>query len=149
MKKQILVKFLSLLMLSMMLLSIGVTSTAAFPETIEPRWTYISRTSYLFEKDQVLADYDIVACGGITVVPSNYYAYVKVQLQYLDGNTWRNFATWEDEGRTSAAIEEYVRVTPGYTYRLKLTHKCLDANGNVLETFNNEASNYVASLPRN
>lgn len=150
MKKQILFKVITSTMISVILLSFGVVSAAALPETISPRWSYISSTAYLFDKDQVLADYDILGIGGNTTVPSNLYAYVKVQLQYLNNNgNWVNFGTWEDQGRASAALEEYVRVTPGYTYRLKLTHKCLDANGNVLETFNNEASNYIASLPRN
>ena len=150
MKKQILFKIITLTIISTILLSIGVVSVAALPETISPRWSYISSTAYLFDKDQVLANYDILGVGGNTMVPSGYYAYVKVQLQYLNNSgNWVNFATWEDEGRTSALVEEYVQVTPGYTYRLKLTHKCLDANGNVLETFYDEADNYIASLPRN
>lgn len=150
MKKQMLFKIVTLTIISIMLLSVGVVSVAAFPETISPRWAYISSTAYLFDKDQELTNYDIFGIGGNTTVPSGYYAYVKVELQYLNSNgRWVNFDTWEDEGRTNALVEEYIRVTPGYSYRLLLTHKCLDANGNVLETFNNEADYYLTSLPRN
>ena len=148
MKKQILFKILALVVLSVILLSIGVISVAAEGENISPRWTYISSTGYLFEKDQELEDYDILACGGNTVASgTNRYAYVKVQLQYLNNNgSWVNFATWEDQTRIGALVEEYIQVTPGYTYRLLLTHKVLDANGNVLETFTNEPDYYITSI---
>lgn len=139
-------KILVLTVLSVMLLSLGMISTAS---SIQPRWSYISSVAYLFEKDQVLADYDILACGGDTTVAGTRYAYVKVELQYLRNGVWTNYAVWEDEGRAGAGVEEYIRVTPGYTYRLLTTHKAMDANGNVLETFNDQSDYYIASLPRN
>lgn len=149
MKKQMILKLIIVVVLNVMILSIGTASMAAVKDPILTRWSHISSTSYLFDKDQELENYDILACGGITTVPSTKYAYVKVDLEYLDGNTWKNFATWTDQGRVSAGVEEYVQVTPGYTYRLKLTHKALDANGNVLETFYDEADYYIASFSRN
>lgn len=150
MKKQMLFKSLVLVVLSVMFLAVGVTSMAAVPETIQPRWTYISSTGYLFDIDQELANYDIFAIGGDTTVPSSRYAYVKVELQYVNSSgRWVSFRTWEDQGRGAALVEEYIQVTPGYTYRLLLTHKAMDANGNVLETFTNEPSYYITSLPRN
>lgn len=150
MKKQILFKIVTLTITSIILLSVGVVSVAALPETISPRWSYISSTAYLFDVDQELANYDILACGGHTLATGNRNAYVKVELQYLNSNgRWVNYATWEDSAYVSATVEEYIRVTPGYSYRLLLTHKVMDANGNVLETFNNEASYYIHSDARN
>ena len=149
MKKQMLLKLVIVVVLNVMILSIGVVSTAAMKDPASIQWTYIDSTSYLFDKDQELANYDILACGGITTVSGLKTAYVKVELEYLDGTTWKNFDTWIDQGRTGAGVEEYVQVTPGYSYRLKLTHKALDANGNVLETFYDEADYYITSLPRN
>lgn len=147
MKKQKLFKIIILAVLC--LFAFGIPSLAALKETIEPRWSYITSTGYLFTKDQELTNYDIFGVGGNTTVPSSRYAYVKVELQYLNNSgSWVNFGTWEDEGRAGAAVEEYIQVTPGYTYRLKTTHKAMDANGNVLETFYDEPDYYIASFSR-
>ena len=137
-----------MIVLSVFLLSIGVTTFAAVRETVSPRWTYLMGTANLFDKEATYTDYDIVACGGTTTTPQNINACVEVELQYLENGTWKRFAFWEDYGHMGAAVEEYVRVRPGYTYRLVLTHQAYDRNGNLLETFNDISDYYVVSLPR-
>lgn len=139
---------MALVVLNVIIVSFGLTTFGAVKEEIQPRWSYLSTCSYLFEKDTELPDYDILACGGETTVPGGKYAYVKVELQYLVNGNWENFGTWEDEDYICANVEKYIIVTPGYTYKLKLTHKAKNANGTVLETFNDESDYYITSLPR-
>lgn len=149
MKKQILLKILALVVLNVFVMSLGMTTFAATQPTVSPRWSTLISCSYLFELDESLQYYDVVACGGATVVGSNIYGYVKVELERLVNGTWKNFATWEDQDHMGVTIEEYVAVTPGYSYRLHVTHKALDANDNVLETYSYYSDYYVTSLPRN
>lgn len=142
-------RFITLIVLNVFLLSaVGVTC-AAVKENVSPRWTYLMGTANLFEKYATYTDYDIIACGGTTSTAPTINACVEVELQYLENGTWKRFAFWEDYGRTGAAVEEYVRVWPGYTYRLLLTHMAYDTNGNLLETFSDEPGYYIASAPRN
>lgn len=153
MKKQLLLKIVALITVNVMIISLGLTTLAANNESAEtyvtPRWSTLSMCAYLFDKDQVLEDYDIFACGGSTSVPLHYYAYVKVELQYLNRNgNWINFDSWEDQGHMEAVVEKYIQVMPGYSYRLLLTHKALDGNGNVIETFYDEPDYYLTSASR-
>lgn len=141
-------RMITMVILNVLLLSIGMTAFAATKTTVMPRWTYLVGTAYLFEKSETYDEYDIIACGGDTSTPLNVNAYVSVELQYLVNGSWQRVAFWDEYGNMSATVEEYVRVRPGYTYRLLLTHQAYDTNGNLLETFNDQPDYYVVSLPR-
>lgn len=71
---------------------------------------------------------------GGTEVPYGYEAYVKVELQQKNGTSWTTIKTWTDQGGSYAMVSKYYAVTSGYKYRLKLTHKAYDSNGNLIET---------------
>ena len=71
---------------------------------------------------------------GGTEVPPNYDAYVKVELQRKNGTSWTTIKTWTDRYESYAMVSCYYAVTSGYQYRLKLTHKAYDSNGNLIET---------------
>ncbi len=71
---------------------------------------------------------------GGTQVPPNYDAYVKVELQRKNGSSWTTIKTWTDRYEAYAMVSNYYAVTSGYQYRLKLTHKAYDSNGNLIET---------------
>ena len=71
---------------------------------------------------------------GGTQVPYGYEAYVKVELQRKNGTSWTTIKTWTDQDTEYAMVGSYYAVTSGYQYRLKLTHKAYDSNGNLIET---------------
>lgn len=71
---------------------------------------------------------------GGTQVPNGYEAYVKVELQRQNGTSWTTIKTWTDRYEAYAMVSSYYAVTSGYKYRLKLTHKAYDSNGNLIET---------------
>lgn len=71
---------------------------------------------------------------GGTEVPHGYESYVKVELQRKDGTSWTTIKTWTDQGGSYAMVSSYYAVMSGYQYRLKLTHKAYDSNGNLIET---------------
>ncbi len=75
-----------------------------------------------------------LAVYGGTLVPDGYEAYVKVELQQKNGTSWTTIKTWTDRDFDYAMVENYYAVTSGYKYRLKLTHKAYDSNGNLIET---------------
>ncbi len=71
---------------------------------------------------------------GGTEVPDGYEAYVKVELQQKNGTSWTTIKTWTDRYEAYAMVSNYYAVMSGYQYRLKLTHKAYDSNGNLIET---------------
>lgn len=71
---------------------------------------------------------------GGTEVPPNYDAYVKVELQQKNGTSWTTIKTWTDRYESYAMVSSYYAVMGEYDYRLKLTHKAYDSNGNLIET---------------
>ena len=71
---------------------------------------------------------------GGTEVPYGYEAYVKVELQQKNGTSWTTIKTWTDRDTEYAMVGSYYAVMSGYKYRLKLTHKAYDSNGNLIET---------------
>lgn len=71
---------------------------------------------------------------GGTLVPDGYEAYVKVELQQKNGTSWTTIKTWTDRDFDYAMVSRYYAVMSGYQYRLKLTHKAYDSNGNLIET---------------
>lgn len=71
---------------------------------------------------------------GGTEVPHGYEAYVKVELQQYTGSGWTTIKTWTDRDDSYAMVSRYYAVMSEYNYRLKLTHKAYDSNGNLIET---------------
>lgn len=71
---------------------------------------------------------------GGTEVPDGYEAYVKVELQQKNGTSWTTIKTWTDRYEAYAVVSKNYAVLSGYNYRLKLTHKAYDSNGNLIET---------------
>lgn len=71
---------------------------------------------------------------GGTEVPDGYEAYVKVELQQKNGTSWTTIKTWTDRYESYAMVSSYYAVMSDYEYRLKLTHKAYDSNGNLIET---------------
>lgn len=147
MKNNLLNRIVALVAMTVVLVSSGLTTFAADP--IMPRWSILAVCDNMFTKEYEYADYDIFGCGGATSVPSGYYAYVYVELQCLVNGSWRYYDSWEDSGYVSAIVEEYIEVTPGYSYQLLITHEARNANGVTLETFEDRAPNYLVSYARN
>lgn len=147
MKNSLLNRLVALVVMIVVLVSTGLTTFAA--DTIMPRWSYLTICDNMFTKEYEYADYDVFGCGGATSVPVGYYAYVYVELQRLVNGRWQYYESWEESGYASAVIEEYIPVTPGYSYQLILRHEARNANGVTLETFNDEADFYLVSYARN
>ena len=134
MKKKGFMKALAIVMASAMCLALpGIgTYAKAFPSNIgiAPANIIIEACdNYLvWESSGVLEVY-----GG-TEVPHGYESYVKVELQQKNGTSWTTIKTWTNQGGSYAMVSSYYAVTSGYKYRLKLTHKAYDSNGNLIET---------------
>lgn len=149
MKNNLLNRVVALTATFIILLSTCLSAYAA-DEVKEPRrWSYMVSCSDMFIKSAEYANYDVFGCGGSTMTRSGYYAYVYVELDRLVNGYWRYYDSWEDEGYMAAATEEYIPVTPGYTYRLVLRFEARDANGNTLEYLDDESNHYLASYSRN
>ena len=134
MKKKGFKKALAIVMAAAMCLALPGIGTYAkeIPTDIEiaPANIIISATENLLEwkSSGVLEVY-----GG-TQVPPTHEAYVKVELQQKNGTSWTTIKTWTDQGGSYAMVGSRYAVTSGYQYRLKLTHKAYDSNGNLIET---------------
>ena len=142
MKKQC-QKFLSLLMAAMLLLSFGAVVSASEPvnpensialrqSAIQPRFVALSDCGNLLSLENSLGK---LYCMGYTDTYSGYKAYVKVELQKMDG-TWTTIQTWTHapSNSTSATVAEYYYVAKG-TYQLKITHKAYNQNGTLADEF--------------
>lgn len=142
MKKQF-KKFLSLVMAAMLLLSFGAVVSAS--ESVSPENSSALRQSAinprfvaLFDCGNELALENSLGklyCMGYTDTYSGYKAYVKVELQELDG-TWSTIKTWthSPSNSTSATVAEYYYVVKG-TYQLKLTHRAYNQDGTLADEF--------------
>lgn len=148
MNKKNILKVAIFAVLSIVVISMG-TCLAAIKEPDSVQWSYITSTSIGFDKYAEYADYDILECGADTSSSYGTTAYVKVELKYYKDGKWQVYDSWEDSGNRLAAVGEYVRVTPGYTYRVFTTHKVYSSSGALLETFTDKSSNTVTSPTRN
>lgn len=134
MKKKGFKKALAIVMAAAMCLALPGIGTYAkeIPANvgIAPANIIISVTEHLLEwhSSGVLEVY-----GG-TQVPDGYEAYVKVELQQRNGSSWTTIKTWTDRYPDYAMVSSYYAVMGEYDYRLKLTHKAYDSNGNLIET---------------
>lgn len=136
MTKNVALKIATLVMLSILLISMGVTSFAINKEKEETRWSYLLSTAYDFELNSSTETKKYFYMAGSTTTGSPRNAYVKVELQRYKNGGWSTIHTISDEGYTLAGAEELnYEVAYNYTYRLKLTHQAKDQSGNVLETY--------------
>jgi len=110
---------------------IGTYAQAAIPNyEIAPANIIISVTENCLEWEST----NILYCAGGTEVPDGYEAYVKVELQQYTSSGWTTIKTWTDRDDAYAMVDQNYAVMSGYDYRLKLTHKAYDSNGNLIET---------------
>ena len=134
MKKKGFKKALAIVMVAAMCLALPGIGTYAqeLPENIgiAPANIIISATENLLE----WVGTNTLEIYGGTQVPPNYDAYVKVELQQKNGTSWTTIKTWTDRYEAYAMVSRNYAVTSGYQYRLKLTHKAYDSNGNLIET---------------
>lgn len=77
-----------------------------------------------------------LTCEGQTQVQDGYAAGITVELQQ-DKQGWSTIKSWSDSDWDEIYLSNDWYVEKGYSYRLKLTHKALDGNGRVLETYSN------------
>ena len=73
---------------------------------------------------------------------------IENELKYYKDGSWQVYDSWEDSGNRFGGVDELVRVTPGYTYRVYTTHKVFSSSGALLETFTDKSSNTIASPSR-
>ena len=134
MKKKGFKKALAIVMAAAMCLAVPGIGTYAkeIPSNvgIAPANTIIAVTESLLE----WVGTNTLEIYGGTEVPPNYDAYVKVELQQWNGTSWTTIKTWTDRYESYAMVSRNYAVMSGYTYRLKLTHKAYDSNGNLIET---------------
>lgn len=150
MNKKILLKVISLVVLNVFMISSGISTFAAIKEPDSINWSYLNSCGHYFQVHASYDNVDIFACEGSTTCNPKYKAYVKVQVQYATSNGWEDYLYMEDTGYGNGSVYREVAVMPGYTYRLYLTHKVLNSNDVVLETFGPyESDNYLTSLARN
>ena len=147
MNKKNILKVAIFAVLSIVIISMG-TCLAAIKEPDSIQWSYITSTGILLDKYAEYEDYDILECGGNTSSSYGTNAYVLVELKYYKNGSWQVYDSWEDTGNRAAIVEERVKVTPGYTYRVFTTHKVYSSSGALLETFTDKSSNTVTSPSR-
>lgn len=147
MNKKSILKVAIFAVLSIVIISMG-TCLAAIKEPDSTQWSYITSTGIFLDKYAEYADYDVLLCSADTSSSYGTTAYVKMELKYYKNGSWQVFDSWEDSGNRNALVEDYVRVTPGYTYRLFTTHKVYNSSGALLETFTDKSSNTVTSPSR-
>ncbi len=136
MKKQML-KIISLV-LAVVLCCAGITVIAndhlaegTIGSEISPCFTAIQSCSRTFTKEN---NWGKLYCEGDTSTYQGYKGSVTVELQHYDGE-WTTIKSWTDSPNdTFAVVGEYYYVETG-SYQLKVTHKALNSNGTVAETF--------------
>lgn len=148
MNKKNILKVAIFAVLSIVIISMG-TCLAAIKEPDSIQWSYITSTGIQLDKYASYDNYDVLLCSADTSSSYGTTAYVKMELKYYKDGSWQVFDSWEDSGSRAALVGEYVRVTPGYTYRIFTTHKVYSSSGALLETFTDKSSNTVTSPTRN
>lgn len=135
-------KFLSLLMAALLLLSFGAVVSASEPahaensialrqSTINPRFVALLDCGNSLTLENSLGK---LYCMGYTDTYLGYKAYVKVELQEMDG-TWSTIKTWTYSSNSeTATVAENYYVAKG-TYQLKITHKAYNQNGTLADEF--------------
>ena len=147
MNKKSILKVAIFAVLSIVIISMG-TCLAAIKEPDSTQWSYITSTGIFLDKYAEYADYDVLLCSADTSSSYGTTGYVKVELKYYKDGSWQVYDSWEDSGNRFGGVDELVRVTPGYTYRVYTTHKVFSSSGALLETFTDRSSNTITSPSR-
>lgn len=134
MKKKGFRKALALIVAATMCLALPGIGTYAQAET--PNYEIAPANIIIAACDTYLiwTGTNTLECYGGTQVPYGYEAYVKVELQRYTTSGWTTIKTWTDRDTDYAMVCKNYAVMTGYDYRLKLTHKAYDSNGNLIET---------------
>lgn len=75
-----------------------------------------------------------LTCEGKTEVQYGYIAGLTIELQQYD-EQWKTIKTWSASDSTVVSLSKDWYVISGYQYRLKLTHKAMNTNYAVIESF--------------
>ena len=77
MKKTILLKIVTLVILNVFVISLGLTTFATTDSAIMPRWSYLGQCGYSFEIWEETDNYDVLLCGGdVSTTNPNHYAFL-------------------------------------------------------------------------
>ena len=115
---------------------LGVFAIPCFAATtdenvIMPRYTYFK----LLTANFVINENTGISTSTATSYSVNGYTNeVVCKLQRQRTNGWTTVKTWTATGTGYASVDKDWALMSGYTYRLHVTYRILDANGNILET---------------
>lgn len=87
-----------------------------------------------YDNNLILNSGGRLTCEGRTEVQYGYIAGLVIELQQYDGQ-WETIKTWSASDSTIVALSKDWYVTSGYQYRLKLTHKAINSNNAVIDSF--------------
>lgn len=95
---------------------------------IEP---YYTGTISVSASLRILSSGDAECWGHVDCIPG-YTADSVMRLQWLDGNVWRNYYSWYDEGDAADFYGVYPLIK-GRTYRVRVIGDVFDSEGNWVE----------------
>ncbi len=105
MKKNTLLRIITVVVLNVVVISFGVTSFAAAPNpgigVARPNWSYLNTCGLLFQKTDI--EY-MISIGGTTTTPRGIDAYVYISLQQLNSGKWKEIMHYEDQGEAICRI---------------------------------------------
>lgn len=100
------------------------------PESVSPHFIAIIK----YWNNLTLNAGGRLTCEGETQVQYGYKAGINMELQQYN-NGWNTIKTWSGSDLDVIYLSRDRYVESGHSYRLKLTHRALDDNDTVIETF--------------
>ena len=98
---------------------------------ITPRYTYFEllTANFVINENSGIST-STASCYSV----SGYTVQIVGKLQRERTNGWTTLKTWTATATEYVEIDQNWALLSGYTYRLYVTYRVLDANGNILET---------------
>lgn len=131
-------RFVSMTLALLLAFSLALTVSAA--QAVQPRLIYLSDATCTLSFNTSTG---AATCTARAATIENLEIQMECKLQRYNNNKWNNAKTWNVSGMECATLNKTWTVPGGYDYRLYVTIKVYDSNGNCIETATRQDTAYL------
>lgn len=124
-------RFISILLVSALLVALAVSASAAVVDPVEPCFNYIRSDALTFRVDESTG---IAYCYARCTASSGMTIKIVGTLQQYKNGGWSNVNSWTSIGTTFITLDKQWAVYNGYQYRFYARFYIYDSDGNFLES---------------
>lgn len=131
-------RFFFLILAIMLVFSLALPASAT--QQVQPRFAHIMVLDYNLT---IKESSNTAECDASCVTYDDMEVQIECKLQRYNNSKWNTVKTWTDSGYGYASIYENWAVPAGYNYRIYVTYKVYDSNGDCVETVTRSDSGYL------